>query len=86
LARYTVNVTIDLRLLAIKLRESGKRFVKVHEIAYDLAVSPRTAGKILNSMARLGYLIKWSDSVYMVVYEKPRRNIGISDDIIARNL
>ncbi len=84
--RYTVNVTIDLRLLAIKLRESGKRFVKVHEIAYDLAVSPRTAGKILNSMARLGYLIKWSDSVYMVVYEKPRRNIGISDDVIARNL
>ncbi len=86
MARYTVNVTIDLRLLAIKLRESGKRFVKVHEIAYDLAVSPRTAGKILNSMARLGYLIKWSDSVYMIVYEKPRRNIGISDDVIARNL
>ncbi len=71
--KYTVTITIDLRLLAMRLRESGRRFIRVHEIAYDLGISPRTAGKLLMSMAKLGYVVKWSDGVYMVLDGKPRK-------------
>jgi len=71
MAKYTISVTIDLRLLGMRLRESGKRFVRVHEIAYELGTSPKTAGKVLTSLAKLGYVVKWSDGVYMIVDEKP---------------
>lgn len=71
MAKYTINVTIDLRLLAMRLRENGKKFIRVHEIAYELGTSPKTAGKILTSLARLGYVVKWSEGVYMLVDEKP---------------
>lgn len=73
MSKYTINVTIDLRLLAMKLRERGKKFVRVHEIAYELGVSPRTAGKIMVSLARLGYVVKWSEGVYMVLEDEPCR-------------
>jgi len=71
LVKYTINVTIDLRLLAMRLRENGKKFIRVHEIAYELGTSPKTAGKILVSLAKLGYVVKWSEGVYMLVDEKP---------------
>ncbi len=71
--KHTINVTVDLRLLALRLRETGRRFVRVHEIAYELGVSPKTAGKILKSMARLGYVVRWSDGVYMVLDDKKLR-------------
>lgn len=70
MSKYTVNVTIDLRLLALKYKEKKRRFIRVHEVAYELGISPKTAGKILVSMAKLGYLVKWSDGVYMLVDEK----------------
>ncbi|WP_245521853.1 hypothetical protein [Staphylothermus hellenicus] len=68
--KYTVTVTIDLRLLAMRLRESGRRFIRVHEIAYELGISPKTAGKIMVSLARLGYAVKWSEGVYMMLNER----------------
>jgi len=68
--KRTINVTIDLYLLAMRLKDRGKRFVRVHEIAYELGTSPKTAGKILMSMAKLGYVVKWSEGVYMIVNEK----------------
>jgi Mn-dependent DtxR family transcriptional regulator len=73
MAKYTINVTIDLRLLAMRLREKGKKFIRVHEIAYELGISPKTAGKIMVSLAKLGYVVKWSEGVYMIVEEKPVR-------------
>ncbi|MEM0380567.1 MAG: hypothetical protein QXX35_02160 [Desulfurococcaceae archaeon] len=71
MVKHTINVTIDLRLLGMRLRDRGKKFIRVHEIAYELGTSPKTAGKILVSLAKLGYVIKWSDGVYMVLDEKP---------------
>ncbi|WP_244372316.1 hypothetical protein [Staphylothermus marinus] len=68
--KYTVTVTIDLRLLAMRLRESGRRFIRVHEIAYELGISPKTAGKIMVNLARLGYAVKWSEGVYMLLNER----------------
>jgi len=77
MVKHTISVTIDLRLLAMRLRESGKKFVRVHEIAYELGVSPKTAGKVLTSLAKLGYVVKWSDGVYMIVDEKPVKYTSI---------
>lgn len=71
MARATINVTIDLRLLAMRLRDRGKKFIRVHEVAYELGTSPKTAGKIMVSLAKLGYVVRWSDGVYMLVEEKP---------------
>ncbi|MET1160627.1 MAG: hypothetical protein ABWW65_06675 [Thermoprotei archaeon] len=73
MAKYTINVTIDLRLLAMRLRERGKKFIRVHEIAYELGVSPKTAGKIMVSLAKLGYVVKWSEGVYMILDDKSSR-------------
>ncbi len=68
--KNTITVTIDLRLLVLRFRESGKRFLRVHEVAYELGVSPKTAGKILRSLERLGYAVRWSGNVYMLIEEK----------------
>ncbi len=85
MVKYTVNVTIDLRLLAMRLRDRGRKFIRVHEIAYELGVSPKTAGKILVSLAKLGYVVKWSDGVYMLVDEKPVIYKIVGDKEIIRN-
>ncbi len=77
--KYTINITVDLRLLALRLRETGRRFIRVHEIAYEFGVSPKTAGKILKSLARLGYVVKWSDGVYMVLDDKKLRYLELGN-------
>lgn len=71
MVRHKINVTIDLRLLALRIMDRGKRFIKVNELAYELGTSTKTAGKILVSLAKLGYVAKWSDGVYMVFNNKP---------------
>jgi len=85
MAKYTINVTIDLRLLAMRLRDRGRKFIRVHEIAYELGVSPKTAGKILVSLSRLGYVIKWSEGVYMLIEEKPMKYRLLSSGDLVRN-
>jgi Mn-dependent DtxR family transcriptional regulator len=50
--------------------------LRVHELAYELGVSPKTAGKILRSMERLGYVVRWSSNVYMLIDENKFRLRG----------
>ncbi len=61
-----MTITIDLHLLGYKLSSSGRAFIRVHELAFELGVSPRTAGRILSKLAELGYLIKWSKGLYLI--------------------
>ncbi|OYT39818.1 MAG: hypothetical protein B6U89_03480 [Desulfurococcales archaeon ex4484_58] len=82
MVKYTINVTIDLRLLAMKLRERGKKFIRVHELAYELGVSPKTAGKVLVSLAKLGYVVRWSEGVYMLIEEKPVKYRVVNKDVL----
>ncbi|MEM1555689.1 MAG: hypothetical protein QXM54_04100 [Desulfurococcaceae archaeon] len=65
-----VSVTIDLELLALRLKNKGKKFIKIDELAYELATTPRSAGRILVSLAKLGYVSRWSSRVYLVHGEK----------------
>lgn len=62
----TMSVKIDLKKLYLKIIFSKRRFIRLHEIARELCVTPRTAGKILSTMTRLGYLEKWSHDLYLV--------------------
>ncbi len=61
-----MSVKIDLKKLYLKLVFNHKRFIRLHEIARDLCVTPRTAGKILSMMARLGYVERWTADMYLV--------------------
>ena len=76
-SKKTITVTIDLDLLAMRIIESKRRFIRLHELAYELGVSSRTAGKILRGLEKLGYIIRWSDGVYMVVEDYNRRIRGL---------
>ncbi len=61
-----ITIKIDLDLLGRRLILSGKRFISIHEISYELGITPQAAGKLLSSLSRLGYVVKWSKGVYMV--------------------
>jgi len=67
LPKTTLSVKINLRLLGRRFIETGKTFIKISDLVYELGVSPQTAGKILSALAKLGYVTRWSDSVYKVV-------------------
>ncbi|MCD6488812.1 MAG: hypothetical protein J7K21_06280 [Desulfurococcales archaeon] len=71
-SKETVTITVNLHLLGRRLGESGKVFIRVHEIAYLLGVSPRTAGKILSALSKLGYVEKWSDGIYRIIHYNDR--------------
>lgn len=63
---YTMSVKIDLKKLYMKLLFNRKKFIRLHELAYELCVSPKTAGKIFSSMIKLGYVEKWASDMYVV--------------------
>ncbi len=56
-------VTIELTRLAERFA-SEKRYLRVKDVARNLGVSMRTAGKILAAMEKLGLARRWSNGVY----------------------
>ncbi len=65
-------MTIYLHRLGRKLVNSGKLFIRVHELSYELGISLNAAGRILSKLEKMGYLIKWSRGLYIV-----KRNLAI---------
>ena len=68
---------IDLDSYGRKLQRSSRRFISVQDVVEELGVTPQAAGKLLSALARLGYLIKWSKTVYMV-----NKNRGFYEETI----
>ncbi|MEM0378543.1 MAG: hypothetical protein QXP68_05915 [Thermosphaera sp.] len=66
--KFTVSVNVEK--LYERLVERGKMFVKVEEIAGILCISEKSAGRLLATMARQGFLEKWGGSVYVLRMEK----------------
>ncbi len=62
-----VRARIQLALVAAVLRGSGKRYVSAREVSRMLGVSTRTAGRILASLEREGYISRWSRRSYKVL-------------------
>ncbi len=67
--RQVMLVRLNVLRLADNLSRSGKRYLRVKDVALMLGVSMRTAGKILATMERLGVAVRWSSSVYRLTAE-----------------
>ncbi len=63
----TMRVEVNVRLLALEIARSGKRFVTVRDIERRLAVSSITAGKILARMESMGLARRFSGRAYEIV-------------------
>jgi len=64
--RDVITVTIDLKALGFRLVSSGRKYVRVNELAYELGISNITAGRILSKLTKLGFVEKWSNGIYRV--------------------
>lgn len=67
-----VRVTVDPQLLAAFLAMQGKRFVAVSNVALMLGTSTKTAGKILATLEKMGYVRRYSRRVYEVLLTQGR--------------
>ena len=67
-----VRVSIDPDLLAAFIASQGRRFIAVSSVALMLGTSTRTAGKILATLERKGYVRRYSRRVYEVLLRPAR--------------
>ena len=61
------RVTIDLYQLAREL-SSSRRYVSINYLSRRLAISEKTAGKILSKLERMGLARRYSNRAYEVNY------------------
>ncbi|WFO75492.1 hypothetical protein J4526_00920 [Desulfurococcaceae archaeon MEX13E-LK6-19] len=64
--KHVLTVTIDLNALAHRLIGSKKQYIRPQELAYELSISVRSAGKLLSRLAKMGYVEKWSKNLYRI--------------------
>jgi len=63
--RY-LTITIDLHRLGRRLKNKGY-WIRVKDLAYEMGVSTKTAGRILVALEKLGYVKRRGNGVYRVV-------------------
>ena len=61
------RVTIDLYQLAKEL-SSNKRYISINYLSRRLAISEKTAGKILSKLERMGLARRYSNRAYEINY------------------
>jgi Mn-dependent DtxR family transcriptional regulator len=61
------KVTIDLYTLAKELSAS-RRYVSINYLARRLAISEKTAGKVLSKLERMGMARRYSNKAYEISY------------------
>ncbi len=66
LSNYYIKVTINLHKLARRLRNRNRKWIHVKELAEEIGVSTKVAGRILTALERLGYVEKRNNRVYKV--------------------
>ncbi len=64
--RRHLSITIDLIKLGKKLSRE-KKWIKVRELAEELGISTKSAGRILAALEKLGFVKKRSVGVYKVI-------------------
>jgi predicted transcriptional regulator len=65
--RSQIHVSIDVYELYFRLIESSILFVSAEDLARILAISNRSAGRILSKMCELGLAVKLSKNTYRLV-------------------
>ncbi len=64
--RKHLSITIDLIKFGERLRRR-KKWIRVRELAEELGISTKSAGKILAALEKLGFVEKRSIGVYKVL-------------------
>ena len=64
--RKQLSITIDLVKFGERLRKR-KKWIRVRELAEELGISTKSAGKILAALEKLGFVEKRSVGVYKVL-------------------
>ncbi len=63
-------LTLNLHVFGRRLRERYRKWIKVKDLANDLGISSRSAGKLLASLEKLGYVSRRANNVYEVISYK----------------
>ncbi len=64
--KLSISITINLHWLGTRLQRMNRPYIHLHELADMLSTSPQTAGKVASMLVKLGYLERWSKSVYRI--------------------
>lgn len=64
--RRYLTITIDLYKLGGRLRSKGY-WVRVKDLAYEMGISTKTAGRILAALEKLGYVRRRGNGVYKII-------------------
>ena len=65
-ARRKMKLVVDLDAFAAALALSGRRYVRVRDVAGLLGVSTRSAGRLLARLEQLGYVKRYSRTAFRV--------------------
>ena len=65
--RTCIHISVDMYELYFKLRELGLYFISVDDLAKLLAVSTRSASRILSKMCELGLVVKLGKNTYGLI-------------------
>ncbi len=66
MVKHRLTITINLHMLGSRLQSMNRPYIHLHELAGMLSTTPQTAGKVASMLVKLGYLEKWSRSVYRI--------------------
>ncbi len=64
-----VKVKVGIAVVAALIRGSGKKYITVKEVSRLLGVSTKTAGRILSTLEKEGYVEKYSRGAYKIVQD-----------------
>ena len=65
------RVTVDLDLVGELLASLRGNYVTVKEISEMLAISTKSAGKLLRKLESRGYVKRYSSRAYRILRERP---------------
>lgn len=64
--RRQMRLTVDPEAFALALLLSGRRYVRVRDVAGLLGTSTRSAGKLMARLERLGYVRRYSRRAFLI--------------------
>lgn len=65
------KVSLNLEVLGIIVANMNRNYITVRELSRRLAISTRTAGRILRSLEGMGYVERYSNRAYRVIRPTP---------------
>ncbi len=64
--RSKLNITVNLHKLGLTIKRR-RHWIRVKDLALEMGVSTKTAGRILVELEKLGYVKRRGNGIYKVV-------------------